>query len=296
MRTIALLLAVMAGPVLAYPAAAQTTEQTAYVSVLDKSGRPVDGLGVADFVVKEDGKPREVLRAGRTSDPIDVAMIVDNSLASQPHILDIRKALTNFVEKLTARQASVALVGLADRPTVLMDYTSSPSEAKNGVERIFAQPGSGTVFQDAIVDTLKGLSRRENPRRAIVVVTGEGADFSNVPYQKTLDEIRDSGVALHVLQLTSRSGAAIRDERARDRSIVIDEGTRMSGGRRQDVLSSMAYNDALTRVLEDLASQYKIVFGRPGVLVPPKTFEVGVTKPDLTARGTLVREKPGASK
>jgi len=33
------------------------------------------------------------------------------------------------------------------------------------------------------------------------------------------------------------------------------------------------------------------------VLVPPKTFEVSVKKPDLTARGTLVREKQtGATK
>jgi hypothetical protein len=59
----------------------------------------------------------------------------------------------------------------------------------------------------------------------------------------------------------------------------------------------MAYGDALARVAEDLGNQYKIVYGRPGVLVPPKTFEVSVKKPDLTAQGTLVREKQtGATK
>ena len=33
----------------------------------------------------------------------------------------------------------------------------------------------------------------------------------------------------------------------------------MSGGRRQDLLSSMAYGDALAKVAEDLGNQYKIV-------------------------------------
>src|SRR5512134_1624714 len=63
MRTTVWLLAAMAGAVLVHPADAQTTEQTAYVSVLDKAGHPVGGLGVADFIVKEDGRAREVLRA-----------------------------------------------------------------------------------------------------------------------------------------------------------------------------------------------------------------------------------------
>ena len=296
MRTTATLLALLASPALAHLADAQTTEQTAYVIVHDKSGKPVGGLDVADFVVTEDGRPREVLRAGRTTDPIDLAVIIDNSFAAQPHILDLRKALTAFFDTMAGTQATIALVGMADRPTVLMDYVSGAAETKKGIDRIFAQPGSGTVFQDSIRDTVRGLARRDNPRRAVLVITGEGADFSNTPYQTTLDVLRTSGASFHVVRLTNRDNAAIRDDRARDRALVIDEGPKVSGGRTRDVLTSMGYADALADVAEDLANTYKVVFGRPGALVPPKDFDVKVAADGLTARGTLVRPKTGATR
>ena len=289
MRTTVWLLALAAGSALAVPAAAQTTEHTAYVSVLDSKGQPVAGLGVDDFVVTEDGRAREVLRAGRTSDPIDLAVLVDNSLASEPHIHDLRRALQKFFVAMTEQRATIAMVGMADRPTVLLDYTSAAAEIRKATDRLFAVPSSGMVFQDAVTETLNGLARRENPRRALLVITGEGTDFSNRPYRRTLEQLDGSGAALHVVLLADRTNTSLRDDRARERAIVIDEGTRSSGGRRQDVLTSMAYNDALSAVAEELGNQYKVVFARPGALLPPKSFKVEVKDPKLTARGTLVR-------
>src|SRR5690606_23769780 len=113
MRTLACLLTLLA-VLAASPAAAQTTEMTMYVSVLDAEKRPVPGLGPDDFVVREDGRVREVLRAGRTSDPIELAILIDNSQAMQQHILDLRRALTPFVTRLAGEQANIVLIGMGD--------------------------------------------------------------------------------------------------------------------------------------------------------------------------------------
>jgi VWFA-related protein len=290
MRTFRFSLATGLALLAASPLLAQTNEQTLYVSVLDKANHPLTGLSVPDFVVREDGLSREVLRAARTADPIDLTILVDNSEAIQPYVNDVRKAVGSFMTRMASDQsATVALVGMADRPTGLQDYTSSIAVLQKAATRIFAQPSSGTVFQDSINDALKGFKARTNPRKAILVITTEGTDFSNVPYQRTLENLADSGVALHVLVLTNRSNAVFSDEKSRDRAYVVDQGTRQSGGRRQDLLSSMALPAALDQVAEDLAAQYKVVYARPGALVPPKNVTVEVKRPDASARGTLVR-------
>ncbi len=290
MRTLLAVLAATAALAAAPSLSAQTTEQTMYVSVLDKDAHPVSGLNVPDFAVHEDGQTREVLRAGRTADPIDLAIIIDNSQALQPYVNDVRKALTAFVTRMADQQsANVALIGMADRPTGLVDYTTSVVTLQKGVEKIFAQPGAGSVFQDAVTDVIKGIRARHNPRRALLVITTDGTDFSNVPYQHALEVLTASGAALQVLRLAPRGGEPLGSDTARDRAYLIDHGTRATGGRRQDLLSSMALAGALDQVADDLGAQYKLVYGRPASLLPPKDIDVSVKRADLTARGTLVQ-------
>ncbi|HEY8537042.1 MAG TPA: hypothetical protein VIL25_11350, partial [Vicinamibacterales bacterium] len=129
----------------------------------------------------------------------------------------------------------------------------------------------------------------------LLVVTGEGTDFSNIPYQHTLETLKTSGVQFHAVVLTD-SRRRFDSQTERERGIVLDEGIERSGGRRHDVLTSMAFSDALATVAEDLLNQYKVVYGRPRALVPPTRWEVSVTRPGVTARGTLVRSSPGGTR
>jgi VWFA-related protein len=267
-------------------APAQTIDKAVFVSVSDSNDQPVTGLGLDAFAVREDGRAREVLRASRAGQPIDLVLLVDNSQSAETHINDLRKALTSFVRRMTGGQHQVALVSIADRPTVLQDYTASAPALVRSVERIFAQPGSGTTLLDAIRDVSRGLEKRDSERRAIVAITTEGTDFSNPNHQRAIADLKSSGAAFYPVVLTVRGGGSLTTDEARSRGIVLDEGTRATGGRLQRLLSSMSLQSALDSVAAELEAQYHVVYGRPGSLVPPEKIEVTVTAPGATVRWT----------
>src|SRR5687767_1211628 len=73
-------------------------EGVLYTSVVDKDGAPVTGLGAGDFVVREDGTRREVLRVTPATEPILIALLVDNSVAATDDIRNIRDGVTAFVQ------------------------------------------------------------------------------------------------------------------------------------------------------------------------------------------------------
>ena len=60
----------------------ETRERTLFVSAVDKDGEPVSGLGPDAFIVREDGVRREILRVTPATEPIDVALLIDNSTAA----------------------------------------------------------------------------------------------------------------------------------------------------------------------------------------------------------------------
>src|SRR4051812_26804501 len=71
-------------------AQAASRERTLFVSAVDDKGEPVEGLGPTDFVIREDGLRREVLRVSRATEPIDIALLVDTSASAVNAISPIR--------------------------------------------------------------------------------------------------------------------------------------------------------------------------------------------------------------
>jgi Ca-activated chloride channel family protein len=277
-------------PGLARELHAQPAPMTMYVSVLDKDGAPVPGLSANEFVVRENGVRREVLRVSQpASDPIDIALVVDNTAASSPSVQDIRNAVTAFVETMHAKNF-ISLVTFADRPTVFTDYTHDLVQLKAGIGRLFSVDGSGSYLLDALVEVSRGLAKRKAERAAVIVLSTDGIELGNYNYQQVLEALANGGASLNAIILNPKTGAQSNDA-TRSRAIVLDRGPRESGGVRYDTLTSMAFTEKLNMLATQLMNQYRVVYSRPESIIPPDKFDVSVTRPGLDAHGTPVRRQ-----
>jgi hypothetical protein len=266
---------------------AQAVPRAIYASALDSAGAPVPDLTPADFVVREDKIAREILAVAPAADPMELVVLVDNSQAAEPFIGDLRQALPAFFSDIAADERAkhrVALVTLADRPTVNTDYTLDLAEVSKGVGRIFAQSGSATYFMDGIIETSQGLAKRSSTRPVILAIITEGVDLSGRSYQRVLDRLKESGAALHVVIV----GQPVNNDV--DRNQVITVGPRDSGGRTDNIFTSTALTTKLKQVAADLTHQYKVTYARPQSLIPPEQVTITAAKPGLTVRGTPARE------
>jgi VWFA-related protein len=273
-------------------AQAGARERTLFVSAVNDKGEPIDGLGPDAFIVKEDGVRREILRVSRAIEPIDIALLIDNSKAAEEEIPFIRDAVSRF-DALMASKNQIALIALADRPTILVDYTGDPKRLSDGVGRLFAMPNSGMTLLDAIVETSKGLEKRETPRAVIVPVITDGQEFTNRYSRDVAAEARKAQAAIHIVGI-GQFYHQDNDQGIRERSFLLDEGPRVTGGQRITLLAPMALSDAMQRLARELSSQYKVVYGRPETLVPPEKTEVSSARAGITMRGAPARQKAGS--
>ena len=258
---------------------AQADERVIYASVVDNGGAAVLDLTIKDFVVREDGQAREILRVVRDNDPLQIALLVDNSVAMRPRLTQLRKAVAAFIDA-TRADVQLALITLAERPTIAVGYTTDRAALRKAADGLFAFE-AGNYLLDGIAETSQGIAKRAL-RSAIAVITGTGPEMSYRQYTEVLRFFRASGASLHVVQL----GAGICEQ---GREIVVGKATAETGGRFDQVLSPGGLELKSEQLATELSNQYRVTYARPSRLVPPSNVEVSVKRPGLRARGMLMK-------
>lgn len=263
-------------------------QRTLLVTALGEDDVPVQTLDAKDVIVREDGIAREVLKVSRATGPVDITLLVDNSVAATRALQDMRLGLEQFVASF-AGPHTITLMTVADRPTVQVGATTSKAQLQRGVQRLFVQPEAGSYLVEGIVDAAKGIQKRKPARSAIVAITSFGIEFSDRGFQFALDALAESGATLHVLELQDTARANQQDQNVRDRNVVIDRGTAETGGIRDLLLANLSLKDALQKVGRAITTQYEVVYGRPDTLIPARKVEVESARPALKLRGNVLQ-------
>ncbi|HVZ21653.1 MAG TPA: hypothetical protein VG871_11350 [Vicinamibacterales bacterium] len=268
---------------------AQTEQRGVYTSVLDKGGQPVAGLTPADFTVREDNVRREVLRVEPATTPMLIALLVDNSSRSNNTIRDIRDAAAEFVKGVTGNgmKNELAVITVAERPTILVDYTSDQMKLLKG-SAIFTQPMSGAYMLDGIVESAQGMKKREPARPVIVAIATNGPELSNRYHDQVIGAIKSVGAVFDVIMVGAPPTDTLTNE-GRERAYSYAEGTDSTGGRYDNVLAPSALPARLKQVADELTHQYLVTYAHPQSLIPPERITISSTRPDLKVRGTPVK-------
>lgn len=247
------------------------------VTVLDANGKFVSGLGKKDFQVLEDRAEQTISAFSAEQTPFAAAILLDTSGSMKSRMTMARSAAIRFLDGL--REEDVAAVYSFDTK---VEQWNDFGPGRDLPARVYGlKANTLTALNDAILRAADDLAKREEPRRAIVVLSDGGENFSKASADKALDHASAAGATIYGANMapldTSRDlkGAAIL-KRLADKS----------GGRYIDQPGGQDLRDAFGAIVEELGHQYTITY-RPTNRAKDgkwRAIDVKLSRPDVTVR------------
>ena len=263
-------------------------ERQVLVSAALSSGAPATGLSVADFVVREDGLSREITKVSPAPPPSHVLLLVDDSQAAEPSIPFLRAGLAAFIKKVAASEPApqIGLMTFGDRPTKRADFSPTAAAVEQAAGKIFATPGSGAYFLQAVMDGCADLRKKSAASPVIVAFVAEaGPEFSSVTHNQVADSLKSCGASLWVIALQS-AGQVDQTREAYERASVTGDVTRDSGGLTRALLSNQALQSAYDAVATLIMTRYQVTYAHPDQTIPPTALEVTSKRADVKLAST----------
>jgi VWFA-related protein len=250
------------------PAARQPNTRTIYVSALDGKQAPVAGLTAADFVVKEDGKSREVVDAQVATAPVQVVFMLDDSGLG---LGSIRQGAWEMVQAFRGK-GEFAVIAIGSQNVVVQDFTAEPQTVYTGLSRLLTRNNPAGYVLDGLLEVTRGLQRREAQRPIIVLVATEGQEFSNSRPEDVLDAVQASRAQVYYIGLGAPVTQGVRpaldanrphdstEDEAVTRNVVLGSAPKNSGGRSEQVLQTNAIPVVMKQFAADIAGQYAVTY------------------------------------
>lgn len=142
------------------------------VSVVDKSGQPVIGLGVENFQISDDGRRQQVTLFSGERRALRIALALDVSSSMENKMRQVEGALRHFIALLEPAD-EIMVITFNNRVQVLQGFTSDHELLGRMLDML--GPFGPTALYDAAAEAIRRVSAGPAESKAVVLVT-DGVD------------------------------------------------------------------------------------------------------------------------
>jgi Ca-activated chloride channel homolog len=220
-----------------------------YATVLNRGGRPIQGLGRDDFTVEEDGKRQTLARFDAVGDlPIHVGILLDNSGSMRGSLNQARGAALRFFQQVLTPKDRAAVITFNRLPTLAVKLTSDLQQLAGGLAGLTAE--GDTALYDSVMFGLYYFTGIKGQRAILLLSDGrdEGSRFS---FDETLEYARRAGVTIYSIGLDLEDSSA----RAAMKQLADETGGRSFFTSRADELEQI-----YDLIQGELRSQYLLAY------------------------------------
>jgi len=249
-------------------------------AVVDKEGRPVNGLELADFQVYEDGVPQTIDQAGPEIVPATFTLLIDSSQSMARRMDFVRRAAATLPDLI--RDGDSVLVAPFSRSVgVVTGPTKDHATISDAIAGI--QSSGGT----AILDSLEELATQLSPlqgRQAIVLITDGYDEHSETDYARTVEALKATKATVYVIGVGGVAGISLDGER------LLRQIAKETGGRAFFPARETQLTDVHALITADVQYRYLLSYTPSNQKLDGtwRSIEVSTADPTQT-----VRYRPG---
>jgi len=218
------------------------------VSVLDKKGMPIRGLGQEDFSVYENKVRQDISLFKQEDIPLSVGLVVDASSSMYKKRDRLNVAAMTFVQESNP-QDETSVFSFADVVNLDQEFTANPDDLRYALNRI--QSIGKTALYDAIYLAAQHLKDEAVHDKRVLLVMTDGDGDNQSKLKQILALLRESHIIVYTVGLLS-----VEDEGGG--GFALKQIAEAGGGAAFFPRNARDVEEVCRRIARDLRNQYTI--------------------------------------
>lgn len=223
-----------------------------YTSVLDRRGRPVEGLTREDFTVFENGTEQELRRFELVENvPVHAGILLDVSRSMLWRLDAAQKGALRFFETVIEPKDRAAVITFNEKPQLVVRFTNDLEVLAGGLAGLTAE--GETALYDSLIYSLYYFSGLTG-KRAIIILSDGADSASRYTFDDVIDYARRVGVSLYSIGIDLSGG------KTQDIRLNLERLSRETGGTAFFIDSEKELERVYTDIQAELRSQYLLAY------------------------------------